>query len=720
VGKSVALRASSRTSGTELTAARLALVEFLLGCDDSTECAQRALDWLGSHTGVRQSLCLAPDADEMRLVAVAGCGLPSARISRFSVDLYQRDHPLVEALTSGEPREVSVNGYGGGGSGLPFAGRTAVLAIPLPSDRSESEDRRGLLLLSPASAEASREGHWVASVLGSKLARLGAERRLTAARDGRERDWAVLDSIVQAVPDPVLLTDAEGRMIVANARAEALLASSERESEGRRRAIALNNMLFSAALAGQALDRGEPARRELLLVDPADGSDLLFELLSTVIETAGEERRVVSVLRNVSDLRAATDELEQNYRKLHLAEAEIRAERDRLQLVIDAVADPILATDPSGAIVLMNDHAERLFTMRPGSAGDVGVRVQSNDAHFTAFVSNLLFADETVRYHGSLNLLEADTGDTLPFEAIAGKVLSAQGELVGVVTILHDQREALERQHLYDQLKRASEELEEKVRQATGELTRQNELLRRQALQLEHASALKSQFLANMSHEFRTPLNAILGYTSMLLQGVFGPLTDEQKKSLGRVDTSGRHLLTLINDILDISRIEAGKMPVHLAEFPVPELIAEVMAEVDPIISRTGLTVLKELALDLPPLNSDRAKVKQIVLNLLTNALKFTPAGSVTVAAAWEANRDRLLVAVADTGIGIAPEDQAKIFDDFSQADNSPTRAYGGAGLGLAISRRLASMLGGQIRVESALGKGSTFTLVLPRTLHER
>jgi signal transduction histidine kinase len=368
--------------------------------------------------------------------------------------------------------------------------------------------------------------------------------------------------------------------------------------------------------------------------------------------------------------------------------------------------------------VLMNDPAERLFTREQTAASDVAVRVQSNDAHFTSFASNLLFAGEMLRYQGAVGLLDPETGETLPFEAVAGKVLSAQGELIGLVTILHDQRQALERERLYEQVKQASEALEGKVREATGELSRQNELLRRQAIQLEQASALKSQFLANMSHEFRTPLNAILGYTSMLLQGVFGGMADSQRNSLSRIDTSGRHLLALINDILDISRIEAGKMPVHLAEFPLPELIAEVMAEVEPIVSRTRLSLSRELPLDLPSLHSDRAKVKQIVLNLLTNALKFTPEGLVKISAIWDPHSDRVLVAVTDTGIGIAPGDQARIFEDFSQADSSPTRAYGGAGLGLAICRRLASMLGGQIRLDSVVGRGSTFTLMVPRTLH--
>jgi PAS domain S-box-containing protein len=695
---------------------RLALAEFLLACDDAAESAQWTLDWIGAHLRVRHALCLVADAPARRLVAAATLGITPARAAKLVIDLERGEHPLVAALAGGAPVVAATNGT----HSPALFGGTPFLAVPLPSPHPNADGIPGLLVVTPALPETEREIRWVAGILGPKLSRLRAVVALTSHQETLERERSLLDSIINAVPDPVLLTDPEGRMILANARAEALFASTDRESEGRRRAIALNNMLFSAALAGRHLSATQMLRRELLLVDPNEGSDLLFELLGTVVTDVRHGPRVVSVLRNVTDLRTATEALEDNIRRLRLAEADVRAERDRLDLVIDAVADPILVSDPSGAIVLMNAPAERLFTAAADVAGEVALRVQSNDAHFTSFVSNLMFLGETRRYAGAIGLIEPLTGDPLPVEAVAGKVLSQHGELVGVVTILHDQREALEKQRLYEQVKRSSEELEEKVRQATAELVRQNELLRRQAIQLEQASALKSQFLANMSHEFRTPLNAILGYTSMLLQGVAGELSPQQRRSLGRVDSSGRHLLALINDILDISRIEAGKMPVHLGEFAIPELIAEVMAEVEPIINRTKLTVTKGLPPDLPAIQSDRQKVKQIVLNFLTNALKFTPEGSVKVTARVAEASDDVLIAVTDTGIGIAEEDHAKVFEDFSQADNSPTRAYGGAGLGLAICRRLAAMLGGHITLQSAIGRGSTFTLVLPRKLQDR
>ena len=324
------------------------------------------------------------------------------------------------------------------------------------------------------------------------------------------------------------------------------------------------------------------------------------------------------------------------------------------------------------------------------------------------------------RYRGEIQLADPLTGRPLPVEALAGTILSEQGELMWVVTILHDLTEALEKARLYEQLKQASEELERKVQEATGELAEQNELLRRQHIELEQASALKSQFLANMSHEFRTPLNAILGYTHMLLNGVSGQVTEPQRKSLSRIDSNSRHLLALINDILDITRIEAGRMPLNVTTFAVGDLLREVITELEPIIRRSNLAVTSKIRAPLPSLRSDRQKVKQIVLNLLSNALKFTPAGSVTITATYDGRAKQVAIAVRDTGIGIAPPDQAKVFEDFRQLDSSPARGYGGTGLGLSICRRLSQMLGGTIDLVSAPGDGSTFTLRLPARARRR
>jgi signal transduction histidine kinase len=388
-------------------------------------------------------------------------------------------------------------------------------------------------------------------------------------------------------------------------------------------------------------------------------------------------------------------------------------------LIIDSVADPILVTDQEGDIVLMNEPAERLFTV-PLSGGEaIQRRVRANGANLTSFVSNVLTRAGDQRYRGELQLTDPITGQPSPVEGLAGQILSEQGELMWVVTILHDLTEALDKARLYEQLKQASGELERKVQEATAELAEQNELLRRQHIALEQASALKSQFLANMSHEFRTPLNAILGYTHMLLNGVSGPVSDAQRKSLTRIDSNSRHLLDLINDILDITRIEAGRMPLNLTTFEVPELVHEVMSELEPIIKRSNLSVTARMK-SLPPIKTDRQKVKQIVLNLLSNALKFTPAGSVVLTASYDGKSRTVAIAVRDTGVGIPEQDQATVFEDFRQLDTSPARGYGGTGLGLSICRRLSQMLGGTIELTSQQGRGSTFTLRLPARLRRR
>jgi signal transduction histidine kinase len=697
----------------EQAAARQRLLEGFLSRTEVADCAQYALQWCGEVLGISQSICLIRPPNEPTLFTAAAYGLPSAAATAFTVSLDDWSNPLTQA--------VAHRRHAYYGSVHAAADRRRRPTTPfqdagfhvVPLGVSGYTEEAVALLLFIGSPHLTPDLQWFTSILGQKLDQILRYHALADVdrRQGRER--SLMHSIINAVTDPILLTDTEGRLLIANARALTLFTASEEESEGRRSAVRMNNMLLSSALSSKAIEETGAARRELLLVNPVDGSDLLFELLSTVTEDPRHGSGVVSILRNVSDLRRASDEIEENYRKLRVAEVQARAESDRLNLIIDSVADPIVVTDAGGATSLMNEPAERLFTI-PSRASAVEQRwVQANDAHFSSFIAGMLVSADQRRV-GEIGLVDPTTGEVMPVEAIAGKILSEHGELNAVVTILHDRREALEKARLYEQLKQASDELERKIQAATADIAQQNELLRRQAIELEQASALKSQFLANMSHEFRTPLNAMLGYTSMLLQGVAGPLEAGAKRQLGRIESNGRHLLTIINEILDISRIEAGRMPLQISTFRIPELVAEVKAELEPIIMLSKLTVTLDLPKDLKPISSDRQKVKQILLNLLSNALKFTHQGSITISGRQNAADRSVVLSVTDTGIGIAPADQEKIFEDFRQLDNSPTRAYGGTGLGLSICRRLAQMLDGRITVQSTVGKGSAFTLTVP------
>jgi PAS domain S-box-containing protein len=712
-------RAAALTASND--AARLELLEFYLAHhEDISRCAQASLEWLARYTGIQQSACLAVDSESSMLVGIAAHGTVGEDIELFSWPLSDPHDPLVAALHAPGPiafKAAKANGHAARQLPPTPLGRGAFTGIPLGTRRSrtpESDIAPGLLLFRAASGMTS-EMAWVVSVLGQKIDQVRGRGSLAEEARKLRRERTLFFTIINAVTDPILLTDTEGRLIVANARAEKLFAASEEESEGRRRAVELNNMLFSAALSRSAVE-GSAEARELLLVDPSDGSDLLFEILSTTVEDPREGTGVVSVLRNITDLRRATEQIEENYQKLRIAEAAVRAERDRLNLIIDSVADPIIVTDPTGSTVLMNAPAEDLFTLIASVSGTAQRTVQANDAHFSSFISGLLLGETgpgEIR-RGEIGLMHPDTTEPIPVEAIAGKVLTETGELTAVVTILHDRREALERAKLYEQLKTASDELQARVQAATAELATQNELLRRQAIELEQASRLKSQFLANMSHEFRTPLNAILGYTHMLLQGVAGDLLPTVKRQLQRIDSNGRHLMTIINEILDITRIEAGKMPMQLSEFNLNDLVPEVMTELDPVIARSKLTVTPTLYPNLPLIFSDRQKVKQILVNFLSNALKFTHEGGIAIMVGYEPRDRTAAVVVKDTGIGISAEHHEKIFEDFRQVDDSPSRQYGGTGLGLAICRRLATALGGRITLESAVGAGSTFRLTIP------
>ena len=230
--------------------------------------------------------------------------------------------------------------------------------------------------------------------------------------------------------------------------------------------------------------------------------------------------------------------------------------------------------------------------------------------------------------------------------------------------------------------------------------------------QLALASQHKSQFLANMSHELRTPLNAILGYAELLVDGIYGVLPDRPKGVLERIQNNGRHLLALINDVLDLAKIEAGQLALTLEDYALPEVVRSVVIATEPLATSKGLKFTTAVQDGMPMAHGDPRRVSQVLLNLIGNAIKFTDAGEVEIRAA--AANGQFVLTVRDSGPGIPDADQDRIFGEFQQIDNSNTRQKGGTGLGLAISKRMVEMQGGTIAVESVFGQGSTFRVVLP------
>jgi len=233
--------------------------------------------------------------------------------------------------------------------------------------------------------------------------------------------------------------------------------------------------------------------------------------------------------------------------------------------------------------------------------------------------------------------------------------------------------------------------------------------------ELEQASRAKSDFLANMSHELRTPMNAILGFTEMITDGVYGEVPPEIREPVADINTCGKQLLRLINDVLDLSKIEAGQLSLQLADYSVKEMLQGVFVAVEPLATNKSLALKLDVAQGLPPARGDERRLSQVVLNLVGNAIKFTDTGEVKIAARFVDGS--VTISVTDTGPGIATDQQQKIFEEFQQADNSSTRAKGGTGLGLAISRRIVEMHGGKLWVESEVGKGSVFAFTLPATV---
>lgn len=256
----------------------------------------------------------------------------------------------------------------------------------------------------------------------------------------------------------------------------------------------------------------------------------------------------------------------------------------------------------------------------------------------------------------------------------------------------------------------------EETRNLSIEIAKRNEELSSKNTEIEKAYKVKSDFLSSMSHELRTPLNSIIGFSSVLLGPSGDPLTDDQRMALEKVLKNGRHLLQLINDILDISKLESGRMTLSVETEDVTTILSNCILIVEPLIQSKRLALTQDIQPNLPPMTTDIVKVRQIIVNLLSNASKFTEKGGISIKVTQREN-DMISFAVKDSGIGIAQKDFDRVFEEFQQVDSSNTRKYKGTGLGLPIARKLARMLGGDLTVNSELGQGSTFSMTIPSKL---
>ncbi len=423
----------------------------------------------------------------------------------------------------------------------------------------------------------------------------------------------------------------------------------------------------------------------------------------------------------------AVEELAQRERRaalLNAVSSRIRQSLD-LQVIVDsAVRELGTALDVSRCFVRLRRGNE----LMPAASEWHGPEVASVSARPDPGQPLLLTALRERRTRHTSNVLEGPEASASEPLALLVTPIVLRGEAIGVIAFHQAGTPRLWREGEIGLVEEVASELAiaisnarlyRSVEEASRELATKIE-------ELERANRMKAQFLANMSHELRTPLNSVIGFSEMLLIGALGNLTPEQRDPLETIARNGRHLLELVNDILDLSKVEAGRMDLHLTPTDVRVLVTDVMTGMESLIDAKGHRVVLQLGEDDLLISADEMRVRQVLYNLLSNAVKFTaPGGEIRiradrrrsplpVAGNGDQERAAVWIAVTDTGIGIAPGDQIRLFTEFTQVDASYSRRYEGTGLGLALCKRFVDLHGGRIGVESVKGKGSTFWVELP------
>lgn len=373
--------------------------------------------------------------------------------------------------------------------------------------------------------------------------------------------------------------------------------------------------------------------------------------------------------------------------------------------LIRDVSDALIATDLEGRVTFWNEAARRIY----GWSAEELLGKRLEDFTRTEYLEGQDEGDALKRLfedgHWQSEVTQArKDGSRFPVISSVALVREEDGHVIALVAVNRDMSEQKQAEQA---LQTANDLLEERVRERTGQLYNAN-------LALENASKLKDEFLAGMSHELRTPLSAVISLSESMREGVYGRLTPAQERPLGMIEESGNHLLTLINDILDLAKIEAGKFELYYDAVPLNSVCQSALRMMQETARKKDLTLNASIPADLPVLHADGRRLKQMLMNLLSNAVKFTPEGGAVTLEVTRENRHAVRFAVRDTGVGIPPEKLPLLFKPFSQLDGPHSKRYGGTGLGLALVRQLAEMHEGRVGVESAPGEGSYFYFILP------
>jgi PAS domain S-box-containing protein len=656
---------------------------------DVHELVQPVVEEIAGTLGYNRAFVALADGEHGRILGAVGVNVPEALIERLSEVSTEPPGPFLQALYDSRPlrvddalRDSRIPEF----TRAPYAELDLISFAVIPLVAAScvlvvSKDRP------VTEADVNNLVVYAGRIMTALAARMEAQRLWQSGEDHAIQEewlWWALNS----VPDPIVLMDEQNEVLLYNGTAERLFKTQPDDSAGKRRAIELNNFLLSAAISSQTLDQGSALARELALVDPIEGDELLYEMITrpaTNLRTG--DRGIVAVLKNVTDLRRAADEVRRTLTELQAAGDEARRESDRLNLILENVANPIVVTDPDGQILLMNQPAERLLQVSDAPLTERAPSTYRANTKLSSFISQLGLDPDPIR-RGEIELIDPDTGEALTLSVTATEIRDGLGTVTGVVSVLHD-------------------------------LTKIRELERRtmeqQLFESEKQAAL-GRLAATVAHEINNPLEAILNSLYLVLSKT--PAEDPNRRFLDIASRETKRVSAIIRQMLGFYRPGASTVPVD-----VNGVLEETLGLLERELRVHHIAVETNLDRLVPPASASPDQLKQVFMNLVLNAEEAMPDGgtlSVTSRTSKDTDRDFLagryvLVQFRDSGTGIPEENLQHIFEPFY----STKRDARGTGLGLWVSLGIVQNFGGQIKVRSRIGRGTTFTVALvPEASH--